>query len=370
VTFVTASKFRARAVDHLALAVGTTKGLFFVSDSAVDGPLLAGEAVGAFAQLPGRFLAGSTGTGSGPTVRGSDDGGVSWDELGAIPATLPADGGTAPVAVWQLHVDRRPDAEGTIWAGLDPAALLRSDDRGDSFELVRGLFEHPDRPTWEPGRCGLALHSVLTHPQRPARVVVAISAAGIYRSDDGGDNWVASNDGIEAQAPPDPSPGVGRCVHKLAVDALNPDVLWAQTHSGVYRTADAGEHWEPAGHVGEANGLPSDFGFPVLSHPAEPETAYVVPLESDIFRCTPQGRCCVYRTTDGGFSWEALADGLPGTNAYLTVLRDAFAIGSEPPYPLVFGSKSGHVFASMDSGESWRLVASYLPPILCVRVLD
>jgi hypothetical protein len=247
---------------------------------------------------------------------------------------------------------------------------MRSDDRGDTFELVRGLFGHPDRPTWEPGRCGLALHSVITHPQRPARVVVAISSAGVYRSDDGGDNWAACNEGIEARALPDPSPGVAWCVHKLAVDALNPDVLWAQTHSGVYRTGDAGEHWEPVGHVGHANGLPSDFGFPIVSHPAQPETAYVVPLESDIYRCTSQGRCRVYRTTDGGFSWEALADGLPGTNAYLTVLRDAFSVGSEPPYPLVFGSKSGHVFASMDSGDSWRLVASYLPPILCVRVLD
>ena len=352
------------------MAIGTTKGLFLVSDGVVDGPILAGDAVLALAQLPGRLLAASTDSHFGPNVRASDDDGLSWDEPGTRPVAFPADTDTALASVWQLHVDRRPNTVETIWAGVEPAALFRSDDRGDTFELVRGLFEHPDRPKWQPGYCGLALHTVVTHPRRPDRIVVAISAGGGYRSDDGGGTWVARNTGIEARFLPEPFPEVGQCVHKLAVDAVNPDILWAQNHWGIYRTDDAGDHWESVGHTGEPDGVPSDFGFPVVSHPEEPDTAYVLPLESDVFRCTPQGRCRVYRTTNAGLSWEAMSDGLPRTNAYLTVLRDAFTIGANAPHPLVFGSKSGHMFASVDSGESWRLITSYLPPILCVRVLD
>jgi len=366
---VTSSKFRARAVDHLAVAIGTTKGLFFVSDGAVDGPFLAGESVGAFAQVADRFLVASSGPESGPSLRTSDDGGVRWSE----PKVLELDSfapSTNPAAVWQLHVDKRPKAGGAIWAGADGAALLRSEDGGETFEPLRSLLEHADRANWTPGRCGLALHSIVTHPERPDRLVIAISAAGVYKSEDGGKTWTACNGGIDATAVPPESSDASQCVHKIAVDAVNPDALWAQTRSGIYRTDDAGEHWESAGRPGEAGGLGSDFGFTVVAHPAEADTAYVLPLESDTFRCTPQGRCRVYRTTDGGRGWEVLSDGLPGTNAFLTVLRDAFDVASDPPHPLVFGSKSGDVFASLDSGDSWRLVTSYLPPILCVRVLD
>ena len=352
------------------MAIGTTKGLFFVSDGAVDGPLLPGSAVLAFAQLPGRLLAASTDSHFGPNVRVSEDGGVSWDEPGGRPVAFPSDTETALGSVWQLHVDQRPGASGTVWAGVEPAALFRSDDGGDTFELVRGLWEHPDRPTWEPGFGGLALHTVVTHPERPDRIIVAISTGGVYRSDDGGNTWAARNQGIEARFLPEPLPEVGQCVHKLAVDAGSPDVLWAQNHWGIYRTEDAGDHWESVGHAGEPEGVPSDFGFPIVSHPEEPDTAYVLPLESDVYRCTPDGRCRVYRTTNAGLSWEALSEGLPSMSAHLTVLRDAFTVGTSPPCALVFGSKSGHLFASVDGGDSWRLVTSCLPPILCVRVLD
>ncbi len=369
-TYVTASRFRARAVDHLAVAIGTTKGLFFVSDSAVDGPLLAGDAVPALVQLPGRLLAASTNSEFGPNLRVSDDGGLSWGEAGTRPVAFPPDVATTVASVWQLHLDRRSGAGETVWAGVEPAALFRSDDRGETFELVRALWEHPDRANWEPGLCGTALHTVITHAGRPDRIVVAMTAGGVYRSDDGGDTWVARNQGLEAKSLTDEVGGATQCVHKLAVDALNPDVLWAQSHWGIFRTDDGGDRWKYVGRAGEPGGLPTDFGFPIVTHTQEPNTAFVLPLESDVYRCTPKGRCRVDRTIDSGLSWEALSDGLPGTNAHLTVLRDAFTIGDNPPSLLVFGSESGHLFASADSGDSWRLVASYMPPILCVRVLD
>ena len=211
---------------------------------------------------------------------------------------------------------------------------------------------------------------MVTHPERPDRIVVAISTGGVYRSDDGGDTWVARNQGIEARSVAEPLPAIGQCVHKLAVDAVNPDVLWAQNHWGIYRTDDAGDHWESVGHAGEPDGVPSDFGFPIVSHPEEPDTAYVLPLESDVYRCTPEGRCRVYRTTDGGLSWEAMSDGLPRHQRPPDRAARCVHRRSQPAVPARVRLQVRALFASVDSGESWRLVTSYLPPILCVRVLD
>ena len=169
---------------------------------------------------------------------------------------------------------------------------------------------------------------------------------------------------------PDPHPDHGQCVHKLAVDAVDPDTFWAQNHWGIYRSTDAGDHWEDVGRPGAETGVPSDFGFPIVAHPVDPGTAYVFPLTSDEFRASPEARCRVYRTSDAGTTWEASSRGLPAGDSYMTVLRDALDIGSTVPFPLAFGTRSGHVFASVDGGDSWRQVAEYLPPVLCVRVLD
>jgi hypothetical protein len=174
------------------VAIGTTKGLFFVSDGAADGPFFRGELVRAFAQMQDRLLAASSDPVAGTSMRVSDDGGMTWDEAGAHPIAFPADAHTELISVWQLHADRRPKATGTIWAGVEPAALFRSDDRDNTFELVRGLFEHPDRPGWIASPSGLSMHTVITHPERPDRIFVAISAGGVYRSDDGGETWKAA----------------------------------------------------------------------------------------------------------------------------------------------------------------------------------
>jgi hypothetical protein len=367
---MSASSFRARAVDHLAVAIGTSKGLFIVSDGVVDGPFMAGDAVLAFAQLPSRMLAAASDVVFGPSVRVSEDGGLNWDEPGQHPVAFPAEIGSQVVSIRQLHLDRRAGSEATVWAGTEPAALFRSADAGNSFQLVAGLWNHADRPSWEPGCGRLVLNSIVTHPERPSRIAVAISAGGVYVSEDNGTTFEARNNGIEARFLPEPHPEHGQCVHKLTVDSASPDVFWVQNHWGIYRSPDAGASWESVGRPGSEDGVPSDFGYAVAAHPDEPDTAYVLPLESDAFCCTVDGKCRVYRTTDGGQKWEECSDGLPMTTAYLTVLSDGLTVGELPPYPLVFGARSGHVFASVDGGDSWRLVAAYLPPISCVRVLE
>lgn len=363
----------SRAVDHIAMAVGTTKGLFILNDGRVDGPFFPGDRVPAFADLPDRYLAATVNGESGSSVRASGDGGLEWSDPGTTSIAFPDDVDASLGPIWQLHVDRR--GNGAVWAGVEPAALYRSPDGVAAFELVRGLWDHPDRPKWEAG-CGggPGLHSIRTHPDRPERLLAAISAGGVYRSDDGGTTWQARNKGIEASPVTGAGGGSGQelgpCVHKIAIDAGDPDWLWAQDHGGIYRSEDAGDTWENVGHTGAPGGVPSDFGFPIVAHPRWPGTAYVFPLESASFRCSAHGRCRVYRTTDAGGSWEALTDGLPQSDAYVSVLRDAFTVGDEDPHVLVFGTSSGDVYASVDDGDSWRQACRHLPPILNVRVLS
>ena len=351
--------------DALIL-VGTTKGLFLLDGAAqLKGPFLVGTSVPsvAYDRRRGRILAGATSFFFGTSVRTSDDCGQSWTEPETPNLAFP-EGTEAKVAqAWQI-TPMGPEQPDVVYVGVEPAALFRSEDGGQSFELVRGLWDHPHRPTWQPGGGGLGLHTILPDPRDAKRMLIAISTGGVYATDDGGETWRASNKGIRAEFMPEDQrfPEYGQCVHKVGRDASNPDRLFLQNHFGLYRSDDCGASWTDI-----ANGVPSDFGFPIVTHPSQPGTAYIIPLIADVKRWTTDAACRVYRTTDAGASWEPLTCGLPQQDAYITVLRDAFATDGADPAGLYFGTRGGELYASQDDGQTWQVLAEHLPPILCVR---
>jgi photosystem II stability/assembly factor-like uncharacterized protein len=249
-----------------------------------------------------------------------------------------------------------------MYCGVEPAALFESRDAGQSWSLVRGLFDHPDRPRWEPGGGGLCLHTILPDPTNAARMHVAISTGGVYRTVNGGKSWQSRNQGIRAEYLPDKYPEFGQCVHKIVHHPSAPDRLFLQNHWGLYRSDDGGDSWKDV-----ANGVPSDFGFAMVVHPHEPETVYIVPLESDQFRCVPEAKLRVYRSRNGGRAWEALTRGLPQNQAFETVLRDGMSADSLEPAGIYFGTRSGKLYGSANAGGSWSLIAGGLPPITCVK---
>ena len=315
---------------------------------------------------PPRILAG-VGTGHwGPLLSYSDDLGKSWTEPSTPPIGFPQGSDAAVVRVWQIQPATEQEP-GVIYAGVEPHALFRSEDGGESFALVEGLWQHPHRPSWQPGGGGACLHTVLVHPSDPNDVIVVMSAAGVYRTRDGGATWNPANRGIQAAYNPEDQrfPEYGQCVHKVAFHRDHPDRLYAQNHFGVYRSDDRGDSWTAI-----ENGLPSNFGFAMVVHPHRPDTIYNFPLQADTERFPPDTRCRVYRSENAGGEWLPLTTGLPGDPYYGAVLRDAMVADTADPAGVYFGTRLGEVYASRDHGDTWSLVAEHLPDVLSVRVAE
>ncbi len=354
----------------LLLLVGTTKGAFLLRSNAqrsrwdVAGPYFHGQAIYAlnYDSRQGRHrLWASTSTFWGTLLRSSDDFGKTWINPQEANIKFPPDSGAALKNIWQISLGRESEPH-TLYCGVEPAALFSSHDDGESWSLVRGLFDHPHRPRWLPGNGGLALHTIALDPVDTKRMYVAISSGGVYRTDDGGQTWHARNRGIRVIHMPEKFPEFGQCVHKIVMHPARPERLFLQNHWGLYRSDDGAANWQDI-----ANGVPSDFGFAMVMHPHDPDCVYIVPIESDEFRCAPEGRLRVYRTRNAGASWEALTRGLPQKGAYETVLRDALTADSLHPAGIYFGTRNGALYGSADEGKNWKKILDGLPAIVCVK---
>jgi photosystem II stability/assembly factor-like uncharacterized protein len=348
------------------LLVGTKKGLFVLegqpgSRFEVTARAFAGQPVEYAMRDPrsSRLFASVTSAFYGPKIFHTDDPAGEWEQAAGV--ALPEDGEQALERIWVLVPG---EADGLLYAGGDPGVLFESRDGGATFELNRGLWEQPSKVKWRPGGGGLCLHSISTWPGEPDRLAIGISAAGVWLTDDGGESWRRGNQGLAPRYLPEDTPEdeIALCVHRLRRSAVRPERIFMQFHGGVYRSDDAGESWNDI-----APGLPSDFGFPLAIDPADPDSAYVIPLVADMDRVTPDGRVRVYETRDAGASWSPRGDGLPAANAYLTVLREAFDwTGEGEALELYFGATSGAVFGSGDAGATWFDAAPHLPPVLSV----
>jgi len=297
----------------------------------------------------------------GAVLRSTDDFGRNWTNPEEANVKFPEGSGAALQRIWQIAPGRDTEPN-VLYCGVEPAALFVSNDSGKSWRLAEGLWNHPQRPHWQPGGGGLCLHTILPDPEKPKKMRVAVSAAGMYVTDDGGATWRPSNKGVRAEFLPDKYPEFGQCVHKVVQSKQRPERMFLQNHWGLYRSDDRGESW-----VDVAHRVPSDFGFAMVMHPEDPDRVWIVPLESDQFRCTPEGKLRVYRTRNAGKRWEPLAKGLPQKGAYETVLRDGRAIDSLDPAGVYFGTRSGKLFGSSSEGKSWSTVLDGLPAIVTVK---
>ena len=348
------------------LLVGTSKGAFVLdgdearTDWSLRGPLCEGWPIHDLQWDPATqsIYAGGGSPWYGPAVFRSDDLGETWTHS-SEGLTYGDDGPKIPT-VWNVT-----PAHGSLYAGVEPAGLFRSDDGGANWRHVEGLREHPSRPGWQPGAGGLICHTIVPHPTDPTRMWVAISAVGTFATEDGGTTWEARNRGVAACFSPDPWPETGQCVHKLVMAAGQPDRFYQQNHCGVYRSSDGGRQWEDI-----SAGLVSEFGFVMGAHPRDPQSGWVIPLSHpEEGRTAPDGSLGVWRTRDGGDTWARHGDGLPQHNAFVGVLREAMAVDRLDPVGVFFGTSTGQLYGSVDEGESWSVVAENLPPIWGVEAV-
>ena len=382
-------------MSKVRVLVGTKKGAFILTADGqrknwkVEGPHFAGWEMyhlKGSPVTPNRIYASQTSGWFGQIIQRSDDGGKTWETPGGgmekTPDEMPKgesnmfvydgvpgthqwyDGTQHPwefKRVWHLEPSLSdPDL---VYAGVEDAALFRSTDGGKSWHELSGLRKHNTGPKWQPGAGGMCLHTILLDPTNPDRIFTAISAAGAFRSDDRGETWKPINRGLHSQFMPDPDAEVGHCVHRIALHPSRPDTLFMQKHWDVMRSDDAGDSWHEV-----SGNLPSDFGFPIDVHANEPETIYVVPIKSDSEHFPPDGKLRVYRSRTGGNEWEGLTKGLPQSDCYVNVLRDAMAVDSLDACGIYFGTTGGQVYASADAGDSWNAIVRDLPAVLSVEV--
>lgn len=357
-------------MPDVQLLVGTTKGAFILEsdaerrDWAISGPLCEGWPIHDLIVEPGSgaILAAAGSPWYGPAVWRSEDGGTSWTHSSEGLTYGEGEDVTPITTVWSLATG--PD--GTVYAGVEPAGLFRSADGGRTWSHVEGLTNHPTRPTWGPGAGGLILHTIVPHPTDADRVWVGISAVGVFETQDGGASWEPRNKGVRADFVPGPPPETGQCVHKFAMAAGEPETLYQQNHCGQYRSTDGGATWTDL----SKNGVPSQFGFPLVAHPRDTDTFWVIPLtQPEEGRFMPEASAAVWRTTDRGETFTRGDAGLPQQDAYLSVLREAMARDTLDPVGITFGTKTGQLWHSSDEGESWRLVTANLPEIWAVEAV-
>jgi photosystem II stability/assembly factor-like uncharacterized protein len=367
-------------MSGVRVLVGTRKGAFILTadgarkDWTVSGPHFGGWEVyhvkGSPVDQSRLYASQSTGW-FGQLIQRSDDGGITWEPVGnkfsyeGTPGEhLWYDGTPRPwefKRVW--HLEPSLTDRDLVYAGVEDAALFRSTDAGGNWEELAGMRGHESGASWAPGAGGMCLHTILLDPSNPERMYVAISAAGVFRSDDTGKSWEPINKGLLSEGIPSPKAEVGHCVHRIAMHPSSPNVLYMQKHWDVMRSDDSGDSWTEV-----SGNLPSDFGFPIDVHAHDPETIYVVPIKSDSEHFPPDGKLRVYRSKTGGNEWEALTKGLPQSDCYVNVLRDAMAVDSLDSCGIYFGTTGGQVYASADAGDSWSPIVRDLPAVLSVEV--
>jgi len=367
-------------MSGVRVLVGTRKGAFILTSDGtrekwdISGPHFGGWEIYHLKASPvdpdRLYVSQSTGW-HGQLIQRSNDGGATWQPVGnkfvydGVPGTHQWYDGTPHPwefkRVWHLEPSLTdPD---TIYAGVEDAALFRSTDGAQTWQELCGLRGHGSGPRWQPGAGGMCLHTILIDPSDPRRMFIAISAAGAFRTEDGGATWRPINRGLKSTFLPDQEAEVGHCVHRIAMHKSRPQVLFMQKHWDVMRSDDGGECWHEV-----SGNLPTDFGFPIDVHAHEPETIYVVPITSDSEHYPPEGKLRVYRSRTGGNEWEPLTKGLPQQDCYVNVLRDAMAVDSLDSCGVYFGTTGGQVYASADGGDNWAAIARDLPAVLSVEV--